>query len=124
MSQIRAAVQLDHLMMGAKSLPHRKERRIFPVGAATWAAPPVIPIPFCISPPMGAYSAMRRNFDPTDYSMVVKHRGLLPNPWRWEIYCAGKRQPIERSSVFFSSREKASLVGKEALGHLLDKFRA
>ena len=24
-------------------------------------------------------------FDDADYSVVVKHRGRPPNPWRWEI---------------------------------------
>jgi hypothetical protein len=65
---------------------------------------------------------MAPNFDPDDYSMVVKHRALPPNPWRWEIYCAGKRQPIKRAHVFFQSREKASLAGKEALARLIERL--
>jgi hypothetical protein len=67
---------------------------------------------------------MKQKFDPTDYSVVVKHRKLPPNPWRWEIYCAGKSKPVERSSVLFASWEKAGLAGKEALGRLLDKLHA
>jgi hypothetical protein len=66
--------------------------------------------------------AMLKDFDPTDYSVVVKSRAPLPKPWRWEIYCAGKRQPIQRSDVFFESREKASATGKEALAKLLEKL--
>ena len=66
--------------------------------------------------------AMLKDFDPTDYSIVVKSRAPLPKPWRWEIYCAGKRQPIQRSDVFFESREKASATGKEALAKLLEKL--
>ena len=65
---------------------------------------------------------MRRDFDPDDYSVVVKQRAPLPMPWKWEIYCAGKRLPIERSHVFFQSREKASLAGKEALTRLVDRL--
>ena len=65
---------------------------------------------------------MLKDFDPTDYSIVVKSRAPLPRPWRWEIYCAGKRQPIQRSDVFFESREKASATGKEALARLLEKL--
>jgi hypothetical protein len=65
---------------------------------------------------------MLKDFDPTDYSIVVKSRAPLPKPWRWEIYCAGKRQPIQRSEVFFESREKASATGKEALARLLEKL--
>ena len=65
---------------------------------------------------------MLKDFDPTDYSIVVKSRAPLPKPWRWEIYCAGKRQPIQRSDVFFESREKASATGKEALARLLEKL--
>ena len=66
--------------------------------------------------------AMSKNFDPTDYSVVVKNRAPLPRPW--EIYCAGKRQPIQRSDVFFESREQASSTGKEALKNLLEKLQA
>ena len=67
-------------------------------------------------------SAMVKDFDPTDYSVVVKSRAPLPKPWRWEIYCAGKRQPIQRSEVFFESREKASVTGKAALAKLLERL--
>jgi len=63
---------------------------------------------------------MRDDFDPTDYSVVVKQRAPLPNPWRWEIYCAGKRLPVERSSIFFQTRGSASLAGQEALTRLLN----
>jgi hypothetical protein len=65
---------------------------------------------------------MLKDFDPTDYSIVVKSRAPLPKPWRWEIYCAGKRQPIQRSDVFFESRQTASATGKEALAQLLEKL--
>jgi hypothetical protein len=68
--------------------------------------------------------AMLKDFDPSDYSIVVKSRGPLPKPWRWEIYCAGKRQPIQRSDVLFESRQQASAVGKEALARLLEKLRS
>ena len=68
--------------------------------------------------------AMLKDFDPSDYSIVVKSRAPLPKPWRWEIYCAGKRQPIQRSEVLFESREKASATGKEALARLLEKLRS
>src|SRR5205823_14779459 len=67
------------------------------------------------SPNRGISCIMLKDFDPTDYSIVVKSRAPLPRPWRWEIYCAGKRQPIKRSDVLFESREKASATGKEAL---------
>jgi hypothetical protein len=66
--------------------------------------------------------AMLKDFDPSDYSIVVKSRAPLPKPWRWEIYCAGKRQPIQRSDVLFESREKASATGKAALAKLLEKL--
>jgi len=68
--------------------------------------------------------AMLKDFDPSDYSIVVKSRAPLPKPWRWEIYCAGKRQPIQRSDVLFESRQQASAVGKEALARLLEKLRS
>jgi|SRR6516164_8411522 putative ABC transport system substrate-binding protein len=36
---------------------------------------------------------MSEQFDPADYSFVVKRRGTPQKPWRWEIYCAGKSAP-------------------------------
>ena len=47
---------------------------------------------------------MRRDFDPEDYALVAKLRANPPNPWKWEIYCAGKRLPIEQSTTYFESR--------------------
>jgi len=62
---------------------------------------------------------MDANFDLDDYSVVVKHRAPPPTPWRWEIYRAGRRLPIERSDVLFPSREKAGLAGREAFSRLI-----
>jgi hypothetical protein len=58
-------------------------------------------------------------FDPADYSVVVKRRGNPPKPWRWEIYRAGKNDPVERSAVFFESMAEALKEGKKALAHFL-----
>ena len=63
--------------------------------------------------------AVREEFKPTDFSVVVKRRGSPPKPWRWEIYCACKAVPIERSPVFFDSAAAAAKEGKKALTHLL-----
>jgi hypothetical protein len=65
---------------------------------------------------------MRSDFDPDDYSVVVKLRGGQPTPWKWEIYCAGKQMPVERSTIFFQSRGTAHSAGKEALAKLIDKL--
>jgi hypothetical protein len=62
--------------------------------------------------------------DPADYSFVVKRRGNLPKPWRWEIYCAGRSAPVERSLVCFESMTEAIKEGKKALGHFLAKRAA
>jgi len=69
-------------------------------------------------------SAMRRDFDPEDYALVAKLRANPPNPWKWEIYCAGKRLPVEQSSTYFDSRGSAQAAGKKALTELLAKFSA
>lgn len=60
--------------------------------------------------------------DPTDYSVVVKHKAKPPNPWRWEIYCAGKKSPIVQSPVYFSTMTSANKAGKEALKLFLDNL--
>ena len=62
---------------------------------------------------------MSEEFDTADYSFVVKRRGNPQKPWRWEIYCAGKSAPVERSPVFFESMAEAAKAGKKALGHVL-----
>ena len=65
--------------------------------------------------------AVREEFAPADFSVVVKRRGSSSKPWRWEIYCACKAVPIERSPVFFESAAAAAKEGKKALTQLLAK---
>jgi hypothetical protein len=66
----------------------------------------------------------RNGLEPADYSFVVKRRGTPQKPWRWEIYCAGKSAPVERSPVFFESMAEAAKEGKKALAHFLAKRAA
>ena len=61
---------------------------------------------------------LSEEFAPADYSFVVKRRGNPPKPWRWEIYCACKTVPLERSPIFFESMSDATKAGKRALAHL------
>jgi hypothetical protein len=63
-------------------------------------------------------------FDDNDYSVVVKNRGLPPNLWRWEIYRAGKSNPIGRSPSFFRSMVGANKAGKAALKQLLAELNS
>jgi hypothetical protein len=51
-----------------------------------------------------------RQYEQTDFSVVVKSRGKPPNPWRWEIYRAGRSSAVEQSSVFFPTMAAARLV--------------
>jgi hypothetical protein len=67
---------------------------------------------------------MHRDFDPDDYAIVVKLRANPPAPWRWEIYCAGKRLPIEYSPNLFETREAAQAAGKKAFKQLIAKLSA
>ncbi|MGH6672824.1 MAG: hypothetical protein ACRECV_12740 [Xanthobacteraceae bacterium] len=60
--------------------------------------------------------------DHTDFSVVVKHTAATPKPWRWEIYRAGRRSPIERSRTLFETMAEASRAGKAALGLLLSDY--
>ena len=61
--------------------------------------------------------------DPADYSVVVKNRARPPNPWRWEIYRAGRQSPIARSESNFELRSTANSDGKLALTRLLGNLR-
>jgi hypothetical protein len=63
-------------------------------------------------------------FDHTDFSVVVKNRAPPPNPWRWEIYRAGRRSPIQQSQTYFDTMALANRAGKEALKQLLEKLSA
>jgi hypothetical protein len=57
----------------------------------------------------------------TDFSVVIKMRGKLPNPWRWEIYCAGHSRAIAQSSEWFSTVSAAKKAGDRALSELFEK---
>ena len=59
-----------------------------------------------------------------DYSVVVKNRGSPPNPWRWEIYRAGRSSPIGQSPIFFRTMSAATKAGKVALKQSLAKLNA
>jgi hypothetical protein len=61
-------------------------------------------------------------FDDTDYSVVVKNRGTPPNPWRWEIYRAGRSSPIGQSPILFHTMTAANKAGQAALRQLLAKL--
>jgi hypothetical protein len=67
---------------------------------------------------------MHLAFDPDDYAVVVKLRADPPRPWRWEIYCAGKRLPVVHSEGLFESRGEAHKAGKQALEQLIAKLSA
>jgi hypothetical protein len=62
---------------------------------------------------------MDMRFDDTDYSVVVKNRAPPPNPWRWEIYRAGRSSPIGQSPACFLTMTAANKAGKVALKQLL-----
>ena len=69
------------------------------------------------------YGMQYGEFDPTDYSVVVKLRGKPPRAWKWEIYRACRCGPLESSPVFFESMAVAAKEGKKALVRLLTKER-
>jgi hypothetical protein len=62
--------------------------------------------------------------DHSDFSVVVKNRGRSPNPWKWEIYRAGRKSPVKQSEVFFSTVTEANRAGRKALSLFLSEFQA
>ena len=56
-------------------------------------------------------------FSPIDYSLAIKNKGHPPKPWRWEIYAAGKRKPVQQSD-FFATMSEATRAGKAALAKI------
>jgi hypothetical protein len=63
-------------------------------------------------------------FDDADYSFVVKNRGSPPDPWKWEIYRAGRSSPIGQSPTFFFTMAAATKAGRAALKQLLARLNA
>src|SRR5208282_4530973 len=55
---------------------------------------------------------------------VVKNRAPAPNSWRWEIYRAGRSNPIGQSPTFFRTTVAANRAGKAALKQLSAKLNA
>jgi hypothetical protein len=55
----------------------------------------------------------------SDFSIVVKNRAPLPKALRWEIYRAGRGNPVEQSTIFFDTVVTANKAGKNALRHFL-----
>ena len=55
---------------------------------------------------------MITKLDPTDFSFVVKRRGSSSRPWRWEIYRAGKSDPLERPAVLFEYQRGKKGAGR------------
>jgi len=67
---------------------------------------------------------MSEEFDPSDYSFVVKRRGSSAKPWRWEIYRAGRSGLVECSPGFFEGMAEAAKEGRKALARFLAKQAA
>jgi hypothetical protein len=57
----------------------------------------------------------------TDFSVVIKSRGRPPNPWRWEIYCAGHPRAAAQSSEFFATVTAAKKAGERALAEFFEE---
>lgn len=53
----------------------------------------------------------------SDYTLAIKYRARPPRSWRWEIYLAGKNNPVGRSE-FFATMSEATRTGKAALAKL------
>jgi hypothetical protein len=59
----------------------------------------------------------------TDFSVAIKSRGKPPNPWRWEIYRAGRSSAFEQSLEFFPTMTAANKARKEALAKLIKRLQ-
>ena len=60
-------------------------------------------------------------FEPDDYSVVIKNTSKYPKPWRWRIYRAGRDTPVDQSAGNFETMTVAYRDGKEALRMFLAK---
>ena len=64
------------------------------------------------------------HFDASDYTVAVKSRGRPPKPWKWEIYRAGRRSPVEQSAESFETMAAATREGRLALQRFVAKLAA
>ena len=73
-----------------------------------------------VPPMLHTVPRMRVGLGRADYSLAVKRNanGL----WRWEVNCAGRSTPVEKSSIHFDTMTAAAKAGKEALKRFLDRF--
>jgi len=60
--------------------------------------------------------------DHSDFSVVVKNRGRLPSPWKWEIYRSGRNSPVKQSEAYFSTVAEANRAGRKALSLFLSEY--
>ena len=60
--------------------------------------------------------------DHLDFSVVVKNRGRLPTPWKWEIYRAGRNSPVKQSELYFNTVAEATRAGRKALSLFLSEY--
>ena len=60
--------------------------------------------------------------DHSDFSVVVKNRGRLSTPWKWEIYRSGRNSPVKQSEVYFSTVAEANRAGRKALSLFLGEY--
>jgi hypothetical protein len=58
---------------------------------------------------------------PTDFSLVIKSRGKPPNPWKWEIYRAGRSSAVAQSPEYFATVSAAKKAGELALADFFEK---
>jgi hypothetical protein len=65
----------------------------------------------------GMYAQTKRS----DFSVAITNRGKLKNPWRWELYRAGKSTSIAVSWDSFPTMGAALQAGKQALAELFEK---
>jgi hypothetical protein len=77
-----------------------------------------------LNPAERTVKAMSASFDQTDFTVVVKNRAPPPKPWRWEIYRAGRKSPIDYSPLFYETVAAANRAGQAALKQLLSEFPA
>jgi len=78
--------------------------------------------PELIPPGIDGYANVAK-YAEYDYSLAIKNKGRPPQPWRWEIYLAGKSKPVEQSE-FFETMSEATRTGKAALAELQAKRAA
>jgi hypothetical protein len=65
---------------------------------------------------------MDEDFERRDYTIRVTHGSREPNPYKWQIFRAGRHAAVKRAASVYRTAEKCRLAGEQALKEILGRM--